>query len=144
VIKNKLETRNSQLETSFNWEICLGRNPVHAEWVGIAVRLAHELLGGDITQTPFDNLKLPSWLAPAVLRQWSVVSGQWPVEEQRQTGKQSPRALRALLARWDNPIRAVAAVGGQFDERSRLRYRVAELIARTPEVPDHFRRLRRQ
>jgi hypothetical protein len=141
LIIDRLRSWDFDLCSSFDWEVCLGRNPVHAEWVGIAVRLAHELLGVDISHTPFAGLELPSWLAPAVLKQWSAVGGQWPVEKQRPSRKQSPRALRTLLARWDNPIRAVAAVGGQFDERSRLRYRLAELIARTPEVPDHLRRL---
>jgi hypothetical protein len=142
VILDGLGSLDFGLCASFDWEICLGRNPVHAKWVGVAVRLAHELLGADIEQTPFGELQLPSWLAPAVLKQWSVGSGQWAVEDQRPNGKQSSRALRALLARWDNPIRAVAAVGGEFDERSRLGYRVAELIARTPEIPDHIERWR--
>ena len=98
------------------------------------MRLAHELLGVDITQTPFARAELPSWLAPAVLKQWGERS-------ELQSPKSKVQSLRALRARWDNPIRAVAAVGGQFDERSRLRYRLAELIARTPEVPHHLRRL---
>lgn len=140
VILDGLRSLDFGLCSSFDWEICLGRNPVHAKWVGVAVRLAHELLGADIDQTPFRELQLPSWLAPAVLKQWSVDSGQWPVEDQNR--KQSSRALRTLLAHWDNPIRAVAAVGGEFDERSRVGYRVAELMLRLPELPDHIERWR--
>ena len=130
----KPETSNLKFETRFNWEVCLGRNPVHAKWVGVAIRLAHELLDADITQTPFSDLQLPRWLVPAVLKQWGERS-------ELLSPKTKVQSLYALRTRWDNPIRAVAAVGGQFDERSRLRYRVAELIARTPEVPDHLRKL---
>jgi hypothetical protein len=134
IIIDGLRSLDFGLCASFNWEVCLGRNPVHAEWVGVAIKLAHELLAADISHTPFANLELPSWLVPAVLQQWGERS-------ELQSPKSRIQSLRALRARWDNPIRAVAAVGGQFDERSRLRYRLAELIARTPEVPDQLRRL---
>jgi hypothetical protein len=123
--------------TSFNWEICSGRNPVHAEWVGIAVRLAHELLGADISHTSFAGTRAPRWIVDTVLEQW---------------GGKAIQDLTTLhfgpwtnaYRRWDNPIRATAAAGGKFTKRSRLRYRVAELVSRIPEVPDHVRAFGRQ
>lgn len=139
-------SRQDTCAPRFDWSLCLGRNPVHAEWVGVAILLAHELLGADISETPFRDQQLPRWLVTETLRQWaeavpspkskvqspSSVTGHWTLDFGLWT---------SLYRRWDNPIRATAAVGGRFDERSRLGYRVAELLARVTEAPDHLRRL---
>jgi hypothetical protein len=152
---SKLGTQNSKLEAGFDWSVCLGHNPTHAAWVGVCIRLAHELLGADISQTPFATAagkepsaddRLPRWLVPAVRQQWAA-DNQSP--KLRVQSSSTARRLRTLdfrlwtdlFARLDNPIRAVAAVGGNFSERSRLPYQVAELIARAPEAPDHLRKL---
>jgi hypothetical protein len=103
-----------------DWDLCLGRNPVYANWVASAVGLAHELLGVDISETPFAGKQLPSWLAPAVLKQWG-----------RRT-------------RFDNPVRATATVGGKFNNWPRLPYRVAELVTRIPEGPEKLNSLLEQ
>jgi hypothetical protein len=119
---------------SFNWNICLGRKTLDANWIGVAVGLAHELLGVDISETPFANMSLPTWLVPAVLDQWGGKrSGRWAVGS-GQTKVQSPKSkIQSLYHRWDNPIRATAAVGGRFDERSRLPYRLLESAMRLAE-----------
>lgn len=153
------DTRDLKPDILFDWSVCLGRNPVHAAWVGVAIGLAHELLGVDISQTPFAGKQLPRWLAPAVLKQWAVGSAEGRERSadytdyadktayQRSTSLFTAylRNLRTVVVdlcrRWDNPIRSVAAVGGQFNDRSRFRYRVAEMFARLPETPDHLRRL---
>jgi hypothetical protein len=115
----------------FDWDICLGRSARDANWIGVAVGLAHELLGARIAETPFANQKLPTWLVPAVLDQWGGKrSGRWAVGS-GQTKVQSPKSkIESLYHRWDNPIRATAAVGGRFDERSRLPYRLLESAMR--------------
>jgi hypothetical protein len=87
---HKPETSNLKLETRFDWEICLGRNPVHAKWVGVAIKLAHELLDADISETLFaqeSEERLPRWLVPAVLKQWSVISGWRKSKVQRPKSK---------------------------------------------------------
>ena len=45
----------------------------------------------------------------------------------------------SLYRRWDNPIRATAAVGGEFNNWPRLPYRLAESIMRLPELLAHVR-----
>jgi hypothetical protein len=146
------------LDSGFDWDACLGRNPVDANWVGVAVRLAHELLGAEIRQTPFADTKLPRWLAPAVLAQWGgkrvqsptskvqslpEVNRHWTLDIGHWT-KPGHWTLDVglwtnLYQRWDNPIRSTAAVGGRFDERSRLPYRLAEAAMRLPELPARLR-----
>ena len=154
----------------FNWDICLGRDPVHANWVACAVRLAHELLGADIENTPFarrnkvqspeskvqSQKQLPRWLAPALLQQWGRGRGSSPtvregsarVQSQTSNSESHVTAHRdwtldlgpwtSLYQRWDNPIRATAALGGQLNSWPRLPYRVAESIMRLRELPGHF------
>jgi hypothetical protein len=136
---------------SFDWQTCLGSNPVHREWIGLALALAHELLGADISHTPFAGQQAPRWVVAEVLEQWG---GKAVGRRQTAGGKktspksnvQSPKSSSGtqtldfghwtldLYRRWDNPIRATAAVGGKFSDRPQLRYRVAELIARLPEL----------
>ena len=47
----------SSTPRSFNWDVCLGRNPTHANWVATAIKLAHQLLGASIENTPFARPK---------------------------------------------------------------------------------------
>jgi hypothetical protein len=68
----------------FDWDVCLGSDPVPANWVAVAIKLAHELLGANTggqraegsRQTSASGVlkvqsqELPRWLAPAVLQQW--------------------------------------------------------------------------
>jgi hypothetical protein len=116
---------------SFSWNVCLGRSALDANWIGVAVGLAHELLGANISQTPFANTQLPTWLVAAVLDQWGGKrSGRWAVGS-GQMKVQSPKSkIQSLYHRWDNPIRATAAVGGRFDDRSRIPYRLLESAMR--------------
>jgi hypothetical protein len=149
----KLETRN--LKPAFDWAICLGRNQVHINWVRTTMALAHELLGANENdvQGPTSNVQspeLPRWLGPAVLKQWGrsrVLRGSSPTVREGFGPLKGAGALpdgRAtapasghwtdLYRRWDNPIRATAAVGGEFNNWPRLPYRLAESLMRLPEL----------
>lgn len=143
------------LDSGFDWQTCLGRNPLHANWVATAVLLAHELLGADISHTPFAGRKLPQWIVTETLQQWGgKAHSKSNIQGPKSSRVQSPKSSLGTQTldtghstfdwyrRWDNPIRATAAVNGKFTRRPQLRYRVAELIARLPEVPDHLRALR--
>jgi hypothetical protein len=155
----------------FNWDVCLGTDPVHANWVLTAITLAHEVLGGEQVQLPMSRVQrqeLPRWLVPALLKQWGgsvqLPSGSptvrkgslifvgrnsgtkalpdgrasaWgisPEEEKRALPDGRASAWSNLYQRWDNPIRATAAVGGRFNNWPRLPYRLAESMMRLPEM----------
>jgi hypothetical protein len=166
--------KGSAVSADFDWDICLGSDPVHANWVAIAIKLAHELLGANIqaedprqrTECAVSKLQsqeLPRWLVPAVLKQWggcgnapsgsptvrkgsaSNLSAMSAAKDQRAlpNGRASawirPWTLDLgpwtnLYRRWDNPIRATAAVGGRFNNWPRLPYRLAESFMRLPEL----------
>jgi hypothetical protein len=138
------------LDEDLDWDLCLGHNPVHANYVATAVLLAHELLGVDISHTPFANRRLPRWVVNETLRQWGGKAVQSP-RSKVQSQDMGNRLWTMdfghwtnAFRRWDNPIRATAAVNGKFSNRPRLRYRLAELIARLPEVPDHWQVIRQR
>lgn len=135
----------------FDWDRCLSSNPVHAEWIGLALSLAHELLGADISHTPFAGQQAPRWVVNEVLEQWGGKAvGRRQTAGGRKTSLKSNVQRRKSSSgrqtldlgpwtldwyrRWDNPIRATAAVGGKFSDRPQLRYRVAEMFARLPEL----------
>lgn len=129
---------------TFDWDVCLDGNSVYSNYVATAVLLAHELLGVDISDTPFANRQLPRWIVDAVLEQWGGKAVQSPrpkvqsQEMENRRGTLDVGRWTKAFRRWDNPIRATAAVNGKFSNRPRLRYRLAELIARIPEAPDHW------
>ena len=57
----------------FDWKLCLGDDPVTTHWICIVIALAHKLLGAKLGSMPekYRETKLPTWLVPTVLRQWS-------------------------------------------------------------------------
>src|SRR5262249_52267099 len=57
---------------NFDWDRCWGKKK--SNWVMCALRLAHELLGADLTGTPATkgNKSLPQWVVPAVLKEWGT------------------------------------------------------------------------
>ncbi len=120
----------------FRWDVCRGQGSDRTanrnlNWIATTIGLAHHLLGADVSGIANTILaervrNLPHWLMPAVLSQWGGRRVQSPT---------SMTSLSSLYSRWDNPVRATAAVGGQFNNWPRLPYRVAELVTRLPEVP---------
>jgi hypothetical protein len=155
--------------SDFDWHRCLGRDPLYADWVACTIGLAHQLFGVDVENTPVAGRAhhLPRWLAPAVLNQWgrgrAVGGEQWtlggsvssptvreghlqdnPPTAQSSQVKQSATAISELYSRWNNPVRATAAVGGQLNNWPRLPYRLAESIMRSRELPEALAQIVRQ
>ena len=71
-----------------------------------------------------ENIYDPERVKEAAHRHWTLnFSRRWTLD------------FFSLWTRLDNPVRATAAVGGQFNNWPRLPYRAAELVTRLPEVP---------
>ena len=139
-VSDVIQRPKTQVQSpNFNWSVCLGDDPVQSNWVASAIGLAHELLDANVDHTPFANAELPRWLASAVLQQWGgrvkspVQSPMSKVQSQESSRRLWTLDLghwTELYSRWDNPIRATAAVGGEFNNWPRLPYRLAESIKR--------------
>jgi hypothetical protein len=119
------------IETSaLDWDLLLSGRRRRSEAVTCALLLAHELLGARLDGTPLSGRKpkLPSWLIPAVLKQWGSGSA-W--REPIGSYLRRPRGLlRELRRHWPNPIEGTAGVGGPFNALPRLPFQVAHVFVR--------------
>jgi hypothetical protein len=122
----------------FRWEDCLSGNPRHTQAVACVIGLAQRLLGADLAGTPLSDgaTKLPSWLAPAVLRQWEQglgASGQGPLVNRLAGLLRRPGGLGAeLRLRWRNPIQASFELGAPFNGWPRLPFQLLATLRRAP------------
>jgi hypothetical protein len=121
----------------FDWERCLGSDKRAADWIACAIGLAHRLLGARIDDTPVKRRaeNLPSWLVPAVLRQWEKPFGKdHGVGRHRAPMANYLRNPSGMLAdigrRWPNPIEATVYMRGPFNELPRLPFQIGECVAR--------------
>jgi Uncharacterised nucleotidyltransferase len=131
----------------FDWQRCLGADPVRADWVACAIGLAQELLGAEIgdQRSKFNGRSadipvalsarresLPRWLIPAVLRQWDrgvSPNHRVPAGSALLGGVGSWKELaRNFFMRLDQPVRATIALHGRFNNWPRLPYQLGELL----------------
>ena len=119
----------------FDWNLCLGRNRRHSNWILSAIGLANQLVGAEIRSEEIAarSRQIPDWLVPAVLRQWEA-----PFREVHESLPLMARYLRhpagfirEIPNRWPNPIVATVNVRGEFNNRPRLPYQLCEMAART-------------
>ncbi len=102
----------------FDWERCLGQDRHRADAIACALGLAHQLLEARIDDTPIAQRAraLPSWLVPAVLRQWETpLLSQHQVPELMSSLLQRGQIVRALRERWPNAIEATVTQQASFD-----------------------------
>ena len=113
----------------FDWNLCLGDDPLTTHWIGLVILLAHTLLGAKIDSVPeqYRKTKLPTWLVPMIFRQWSK-----PLSEHRAPEvfshvlRRTPNKIGpAVFARWPDPITARFQAGAWYDERPRWPYQMA-------------------
>jgi hypothetical protein len=126
---------------TFDWDRCLRTDRRQVNWVACTIALAQRLFGVDLKGTPVAESasRLPNWLVPAVLRQWS--RGRNPdaagmaLPVLRENISTPDRLFNEIDARWDNPVRATVTLRGSFNQWPRWPYQVAELFLHSPEVP---------
>jgi Uncharacterised nucleotidyltransferase len=125
-IATALEARPRELD----WEVLLGGEKRTGEAIGAAVGLARTVLGADFPTSRAAELAIrgPSWLVPAVLRQWGSGSG-W--REPMGSFLHRPRgAFAELLRHWPNPIEGTMGVRGPWNAWPRLPFQLAHVVVR--------------
>ncbi len=133
----------------FDWELCLTKNPRRADWVICALRLAQQLLGARLDETPAAHIKrpLPRWLVPAILKEWE---SKVPSMSQRHTAPMASflrypaGLLKGLRHRWPNPIEATVSMNGSFNRLPRLPFQFGNCVARTARFAAHLPKLLRE
>lgn len=96
-------------DADFDWGICLGTDPIQADWIACAISLSHQLLGADIDDTPIAKRarNLPKWLPRSVMRKWWMLRG--------------PSWLFDADGKRFVPITAALRFGTHFDRTARIR-----------------------
>jgi Uncharacterised nucleotidyltransferase len=122
----------------FDWDRCLSGHRHAADWVACTLGLAHQLLGARVADTPVAHRvnHLPSWLVPAVLRQWNrcrmpgctgtvvrYLASHW---------RQPRQIVQEARLRWDMPMAATVALGGPFNEFPRMPFQLGLALAHVP------------
>jgi hypothetical protein len=107
---------------ALDWDRVLSGTAREVEQIGVTLRLAEEVLGARLGDAPFEirERALPSWLVPAVLRQWVEIP-QHTVTHIRELMTNPWDAYAALARRWPDPISATIRTGGRFDDSPRGR-----------------------
>jgi hypothetical protein len=120
----------------FDWDRCLGHNRRIRDWIACSIGLAHQLLGVEVTGTPVEKRAkaLPSWLTPAVLKQWEAPYPPWRYYEPMETYLRHPKGLfKGLIKRWPNPIEATSSINGPFNEWPRFPFQIGNCILRATQ-----------
>jgi hypothetical protein len=140
-----VESRSAE----FDWTTCLTKNRRRADWAICAIRLAEQLLGADISNTPAAERTnpLPRWLISTILKEWGA---QFPSMTQRHRAPmksflRSPAGvIKGLRHRWPNPIEATISMGGLFRDSPRIPFQLGNCLARatkfTARLPKSLRR----
>ncbi|HKP86122.1 MAG TPA: nucleotidyltransferase family protein [Blastocatellia bacterium] len=121
------------LPSDFDWDLCLAGDRHEADWVACSVGLAHQLLEARVDDTPLAGRagRLPSWLVPAVLKQWrrSRAIDHTPGELMTVSLRHLTRIPKALYERWPNPVQATFNLNAPFNGLPRLPFQVGDYIA---------------
>jgi len=112
-----VESQSRELD----WDYFLGSPGRQLEEVRVAVRLAHEVLGAVIDDTPWAGAegRIPSWLPAATLAAWSREHYSTTTRillTEASVGK----VLHALRVRWPNPIEVTSRWGAPYNRMPRL------------------------
>ena len=124
--------------TDFDWDRCLSGHRHQTGWITCTLGLAHALLDAELDGTPLAARAkhLPTWLIPAVLRQWDHCLG--PGERTKvvpyiASHWQHPRQIFwEARARWDMPIAATVALHGPLNELPRLPFQLGLALCHVP------------
>ena len=125
---------NVEQSKDLDWEYLWWGDARRADWVASSLCLAHELLGARLDGIPATERakRLPRWLAPTMLRQWSTQEHYILDSQSMAYSLRHPaHLLKSLRLRWPNPIQATARVGGPFNELPRLPFQLWECVLRT-------------
>ena len=130
--------------TGFDWDLCLGGNAKHADWIACAIGVAHQLLGARVAGTPVEKRAraLPRWLITAVLKQWQKGGG---ISIADNLSFSLPRRvlnpvalLRALREHWRNPVQASVEMNAWFSETPRLPLQFGSAVKHLPRFANYF------
>ena len=120
------------LPADFSWSLCLGGDAHLSEGVLVCIALAQELLGARAAAGA-PAVTVPGWLRRAVFNGWINGYESMPpsLYEIRKMGWSG--ALKALSARWPDPVSATVHLRAPFRSVPRSAVQVAECVRRAAD-----------
>jgi hypothetical protein len=120
------------LPAGFDWAYCLSGNRRQIQAVVCVLGLAYRLLGARLGDPELAQKaeRLPGWLVPAVLRQWSKRYRRYAGLPLADRLRRPVGILGALRERWPNPIEATVSMAAEFDDLPRLPYQLSDCLVR--------------
>jgi hypothetical protein len=120
--------------SNFDWAICFGAARRTSNWIECTLKLAHELLGADVSDTPAVDLKrLPRWLTRTVLKEWATPAPSMTLRHHTpmETHLRSPATLvSGIRNRWPNPIEGTVVSHGSFNDFPRFPFQLSAYMLR--------------
>jgi hypothetical protein len=120
------------LPVGFSWPVCLAGDVRLSEGVLVTIALTEELLGARLPSgTP--RVPVPGWLRQAVFHGWVHGYESMPpsLYELRKLGWSG--ALKAIQARWPDPVSATVHLRAPFRSVPRVAVQVAECLRRAAD-----------
>jgi len=120
------------VESSFNWELCLGENRVNAEWVVLSMKLAEQMLGARSLTYPdaYRDIKVPDWVARAVNKEWHHPNIKRFRRPRFLDVKGFGNRIEELKLRWPNPLVAMTSCQRSLLKRSIFLYQSQYFLQR--------------
>jgi hypothetical protein len=124
--------------SDFDWDRCLRGTPKYADWIACTIALAHQLLGAEVGDTPFEKraTNLPQWLVKSVLKQWEKgpgMSGATKLSFSLTQGLREPQEFaEALRQHWRNPVQACVEMDAPFNRPPRRSLQIGSALSRVP------------
>jgi len=134
---------------NFDWSICVGQSRQTSNWINCALKLAHELLGANISGTPAakDAKPLPQWLTSTVLKEWGATAPSMTLRHQSPMANhlRSPGTLLpGFRHRWPNPIEGTIVSRGLFNDLPRFPFQLTAYMMRGAHFALGLSRIQRE
>ena len=132
----------------FDWNICVGQSRQTLNWINCALKLAHELLGANLTGTPAadDSKPLAQWLTNTVWGEWEATTPSMTLRHQSPMAShlRSPGTLfSGFRHRWPNPIEGTIISRALFNDLPRFPFQLTAYMKRGAHFALGVSRLRR-
>jgi len=127
----------------FDWDRCLNVvSETRKRWVICAIKLAQKYLGLNLENTPLasDRTEIPRWLINALEKEWQSDVSLRPLHYFLNDKRELWRQIKKRMP--PNPIQATIDMEGEFDDKSRIKYQLGDIIFRLkPSVKRLFKSL---
>lgn len=115
----------------FDWERCLNVvATTRRQWIVCTILLAHKYFGLKIEDTPAAGKvsEIPGWLIKTLEKEWASGVALTPLHQSLRDKKQLWRQIKKRFP--PNAIQATVEMEGEFDDRLRIFYQIADVFLR--------------